>query len=140
MTLPVRFDPAAEDELDAAHDWYEQRNRGVGAEFVAEVRRVAQGAAEWPGIAPQVTVPDTATDVRRAGLRRFGARRAFVHAAHQLSVRLNRHLFQDSGMTEGDYPVLSVLSEVTTGRMSAQELGGLLQWEKSRLSHQLRRM
>jgi DNA-binding MarR family transcriptional regulator len=24
--------------------------------------------------------------------------------------------------------------------MSAQELGGLLQWEKSRLSHQLRRM
>lgn len=66
--------------------------------------------------------------------------RAFVHAGHQLSVRLNRHLFQDSGMTEGDYPVLSVLSEGTIGRMSAQELCGLLQWEKSRLSHQLRRM
>ena len=66
--------------------------------------------------------------------------RAFVHAGHQLSVRLNRHLLQDSGMTEGDYPVLSVLSEHPAGRMSAQELCGMLQWEKSRLSHQLRRM
>jgi DNA-binding MarR family transcriptional regulator len=66
--------------------------------------------------------------------------RAFVHASHQLPVRLNRHLLQDSGITGADYQVLSVLSEHPTGRMSAQELGGLLQWEKSRLSHQLRRM
>jgi hypothetical protein len=54
--------------------------------------------------------------------------RAFVHAGHQLTLRLNRHLVQDSGMTEGDYPVLSVLSEHTTGRMSARELCALLQW------------
>jgi DNA-binding MarR family transcriptional regulator len=53
---------------------------------------------------------------------------------------MNRHLLQDSGMTGADYQVLSVLSEHPTGRMSAQELCGLLQWEKSRLSHQLRRM
>ena len=66
--------------------------------------------------------------------------RAFVHASHQLPVRLNRDLLQDSGITAADYQVLSVLSEHTTGRMSAQELCGLLQWEKSRLSHQLRRM
>ena len=66
--------------------------------------------------------------------------RAFVHAGHQLSLRLNRHLLQDSGMTEGDYPVLAVLSEHPRGRISAQELRELLQWEKSRLSHQLRRM
>jgi DNA-binding MarR family transcriptional regulator len=66
--------------------------------------------------------------------------RAFVHAGHQLSLRLSRHLLHDSGITEGDYPVLSVLSEHTTGRMSARELCALLQWEKSRLSHQLRRM
>jgi DNA-binding MarR family transcriptional regulator len=63
-----------------------------------------------------------------------------MHARHQLDVRLNRHLFQDSGMTGADYTVLSVLSEHPTGRMSAQELCGLVQWEKSRLSHQLRRM
>ena len=66
--------------------------------------------------------------------------RAFIHAHHQLSVRLNRLLFQNSGMTDADYKVLAVLSEHPTGRMSAQELCGLLQWEKSRLSHQLQRM
>ena len=66
--------------------------------------------------------------------------RAFRHAHHQLSVRLNRLLIRDSGMTDADYKVLAVLSEHPTGRTSAQELCGLLQWEKSRLSHQLRRM
>ena len=66
--------------------------------------------------------------------------RAFIHAHHQLSVRLNRLLLENSGMTDADYKVLAVLSEHPTGRLSAQELCGLLQWEKSRLSHQLRRM
>ena len=66
--------------------------------------------------------------------------RAFMHAHHQLDVRLNRLLLQDSGLTEADYEILAVLSEHPTGRMPAQELCALLQWEKSRLSHQVRRM
>jgi DNA-binding MarR family transcriptional regulator len=66
--------------------------------------------------------------------------RAFGHARHQLVVRLNRHMLQDSGMTETDYVVLAVLSEEPTGRIPAQDLCALLQWEKSRLSHQARRM
>jgi DNA-binding MarR family transcriptional regulator len=55
-------------------------------------------------------------------------------------VRLQRHLLQDSGLTEADYEILAVLSEHPAGRMPAQELCALLQWEKSRLSHQARRM
>jgi hypothetical protein len=35
--------------------------------------------------------------------------------AHHLAVRLNRHMLQDSGMTETDYVVLAVLSEHPTG-------------------------
>jgi DNA-binding MarR family transcriptional regulator len=66
--------------------------------------------------------------------------RAFMHAHHQLTLRLRRHLLQDSGLTEADYEILAVLSEHATGRMPAQELCALLQWEKSRLSHQVRRM
>jgi DNA-binding MarR family transcriptional regulator len=66
--------------------------------------------------------------------------RAFKHAHHQLAVRLQRHLLQDSGLTEADYEILAVLSEHPAGRMPAQELCALLQWEKSRLSHQARRM
>ena len=63
-----------------------------------------------------------------------------MHAHHQLAVRLNRLLLQDFGLTEADYEILAVLSEHPTGRMPAQELSALLQWEKSRLSHQVRRM
>ena len=37
--------------------------------------------------------------------------RAFKHAHHQLAVRLQRHLLQDSGLTEADYEILAVLSE-----------------------------
>jgi DNA-binding MarR family transcriptional regulator len=66
--------------------------------------------------------------------------RTFMHAHHQLGIRLQQHLLQDSGLTEADYEILAVLSEHPAGRMSAQELCGLLQWEKSRLSHQVRRM
>jgi len=66
--------------------------------------------------------------------------RAFMHAHHQLGVRLNRLLLQDSGLTGADYEILAVLSEDPAGRMPAQDLCGLLQWEKSRLSHQVRRM
>jgi DNA-binding MarR family transcriptional regulator len=66
--------------------------------------------------------------------------RAFRHAYHQLTLRLDRHLLQDSGLTEADYEILAVLSGHPAGHMPAQELGALVQWEKSRLSHQVRRM
>jgi DNA-binding MarR family transcriptional regulator len=63
-----------------------------------------------------------------------------MHAHHQLGARLNRLLLHDSGLTGADYEILAVLSEDPAGRMPAQDLCGLLQWEKSRLSHQVRRM
>src|ERR1700730_11749739 len=66
--------------------------------------------------------------------------RAFMHAHHQLTLRLRQHLLQDSGLTWADYEILAVLSRHPTGHMPAQELGTLVQWEKSRLSHQIRRM
>ncbi|WP_405970687.1 MarR family winged helix-turn-helix transcriptional regulator [Streptomyces sp. NBC_00988] len=66
--------------------------------------------------------------------------RTFVHAHHQLRVRLERHLIQDSGLSEADYEVLAVLSECPGERASARELCDLLSWEKSRLSHQVRGM
>jgi DNA-binding MarR family transcriptional regulator len=66
--------------------------------------------------------------------------RAFMHARHQLNACLNQHLLQDSGLSDADYEILAVLSEHPTGQMPAQDLGALVQWEKSRLSHQVRRM
>jgi DNA-binding MarR family transcriptional regulator len=66
--------------------------------------------------------------------------RAFMHARHRLNASLNQQLLQDSGLTEADYEILAVLSDHPTGQLAAQELGALVQWEKSRLSHQVRRM
>jgi DNA-binding MarR family transcriptional regulator len=66
--------------------------------------------------------------------------RAFMHARDQLNAYLNQYLLQDSGLSGADYEILAVLSENPTGHMPAQELGALVQWEKSRLSHQVRRM
>ena len=66
--------------------------------------------------------------------------RAFMHARDQLNACLNQHLLQDSGLSGADYEILAVLSGLPEGRMPSQELGALVRWEKSRLSHQVRRM
>ncbi|KRQ20389.1 MarR family transcriptional regulator [Mycobacteroides sp. H001] len=65
--------------------------------------------------------------------------RAFVDARHQVGVHLDRGL-QESGLSGADYEVLALLSEHDGDRMPSQELRNALGWEKSRLSHQLRRM
>jgi DNA-binding MarR family transcriptional regulator len=65
--------------------------------------------------------------------------RAFMHAHHQLVAHLNRGL-QESGLSGADYEVLAVLSGHDGHRLPARDLCTALGWEKSRLSHQLRRM
>ena len=65
--------------------------------------------------------------------------RAFVYAHQQIEVHLNRRL-QKSGLSGADYEVLAVLSALDGDRMPARDLCNTLGWEKSRLSHQVRRM
>ena len=64
---------------------------------------------------------------------------AFVYAHQQIEVHLSRRL-QESGLSGADYEVLAVLSALDGDRMPAHELCKALGWEKSRLSHQVRRM
>ena len=65
--------------------------------------------------------------------------RAFIHAHDQIEARLNRRLLE-SGLSGADYAVLAALSNLDGDRMPARDLCHALGWEKSRLSHQLRRM
>ena len=81
-----------------------------------------------------------ATEPNWLDSREDRAWRTFVHMHHRLRLRLHQHLLNEFGLTDTDYEILVVLSEHPDGRMPAQELCGLLQWEKSRLSHQTRRM
>lgn len=48
MTLKVVFRPAARAEFDGATLWYEDRERGLGVQFVAEIDRAVDLAATHP--------------------------------------------------------------------------------------------
>lgn len=66
--------------------------------------------------------------------------RGYLHMQARLAARLNRQLQDDSGLSLADFAVLVELSEVAGGRTRVLALAEKLQWEKSRLSHQLNRM
>ena len=40
MSKPVRLDQEAEEELEAAHEWYESQRVGLGGEFLDSVQEV----------------------------------------------------------------------------------------------------
>ena len=58
----------------------------------------------------------------------------------QLIATLGRELAADSGLSYPDYLVMAVLTERPEGRVRVLELGRLLGWEKSRVSHHIARM
>src|SRR5260221_9440623 len=58
----------------------------------------------------------------------------------RLTERINRELAQKAGLSEVDFEILSALIESPNESVRALALRCGLEWEKSRLSHQLRRM
>ena len=58
----------------------------------------------------------------------------------RLAGRLNRELVHKTGLSEADLEILSALTEAPDELVRALALRCGLEWEKSRLSHQLRRM
>ena len=57
-----------------------------------------------------------------------------------LTAKFNRAMQSASGLSLADFAILVVLSEHPDRRMRVLELARRLGWEKSRASHQLRRM
>lgn len=57
-----------------------------------------------------------------------------------LAAALNRNLTHHTGLSLSDYEVLVHLSAAPDRRLRAFQLGAALEWEKSRLSHHVRRM
>jgi DNA-binding MarR family transcriptional regulator len=66
--------------------------------------------------------------------------RSYVLMRRTLETHLARKMQQECGLSPSDFEILVNLSESLTGRMRAVELGAATQWEKSRISHHLRRM
>ena len=78
--------------------------------------------------------------VRWLDEREQSAWRSFLHMHAQLTAQLGRELQDSSSLSISDYSVLVQLSEQPEQRVRILELARGLQWEKSRLSHQLTRM
>jgi DNA-binding MarR family transcriptional regulator len=66
--------------------------------------------------------------------------RDYLSVEMLLPANLNRQLQASSGLSIAEYAVLVQLSEAPDGRVRPFELGKTLNWEQSRLSHQIARM
>lgn len=58
----------------------------------------------------------------------------------RLAGRINGVLARETGLSEADYEILAALTQEPGETMRALALRCGLEWEKSRLSHQIRRM
>src|SRR5215472_12579762 len=66
--------------------------------------------------------------------------RTYLRMSSLLPAALNRQLQQDCGLTLPEYEVLVQLSESSCRRLRPFQICESLNWEQSRLSHQLTRM
>lgn len=66
--------------------------------------------------------------------------RGFIEVARDLDARLSSRLHDESALSSGDYTVLLALSEAAGKRMRSSALAEAVGWERSRLSHHIRRM
>jgi DNA-binding MarR family transcriptional regulator len=80
------------------------------------------------------------TDVRWLDEREERAWRALQFMQLRLEAQLARELANESGLSYPDYVVLVALTDDPHGRLRLFELGEVLGWEKSRLSHHVARM
>lgn len=64
--------------------------------------------------------------------------RGYLTMASGVQIAMHRQLQRDCGLSLADYDVLVALSE--RGPQRINDLGAVLGWEQSRVSHQLRRM
>ncbi len=66
--------------------------------------------------------------------------RDYIETAETIRSELEAQLQRDSGLSTSDYQVLLALSEADQHRLRPSALAGKIHWQRSRLSHHLRRM
>jgi len=64
----------------------------------------------------------------------------YMQVYHRLEYEMNRQLQADFGVSLADYTVMNALSGEPGRRLQSSRLATRIGWERSRLSHQLRRM
>jgi DNA-binding MarR family transcriptional regulator len=65
---------------------------------------------------------------------------AFMRVQLRMNYEINRQLQRDNDLSLSDYHVLNALSNAPEHKMQVTDLAALIGWERSRLSHHLRRL
>lgn len=65
---------------------------------------------------------------------------AYMRVQLRMNYEINRQLQLDSGLSLADYHVLNALSSAPERKLQVTDLATVIGWERSRLSHHLRRM
>jgi DNA-binding MarR family transcriptional regulator len=66
--------------------------------------------------------------------------RLFIETSLDVKARMDRAMLVDSGLSSSDHVVLLALSRAEGRWLRTSELAATIFWERSRLSHQVRRM
>ena len=90
MTLEVVFRPAARAEFDGGALWYEDREPGLGAQFVAEIDHAVDPAAKYPD-----RYPIKHNEIRCVRVRRFPYSVFYIAEAEQIVVLAIFHASRD---------------------------------------------
>jgi DNA-binding MarR family transcriptional regulator len=80
------------------------------------------------------------TEPRWLDEREQRAWRGYTQLHQRLTKVLGQQLTRDSALSNADYELLVPLSEAADGQLRARDLARTVDWEKSRLSHHLKRM
>ena len=65
---------------------------------------------------------------------------AYMRVQLRMNYEINRQLQRDSNLSLADYHVLNALSSAPGHTMQVSDLAAMIGWERSRASHQLRRL
>jgi len=65
---------------------------------------------------------------------------AYMRVQLRMNYEINRQLQRDSDLSLADYHVMNALSNAPDTKMQVTDLAALIGWERSRLSHHLRRL
>jgi DNA-binding MarR family transcriptional regulator len=65
---------------------------------------------------------------------------AWLNISEAVIAQVARDVAEASGLSAADYGILAHLMEIGNGRLRQRELAIALNWDKSRISHQLTRM
>ena len=89
--ISVRFEPEAQDEFDAAVDWYAARNQVVALRFIDAVQEAVEAVLAKPEAWPNAPHVEPELGVRRHLLRKFPYGLVYMLIADEVRVLAIAH-------------------------------------------------